>query len=92
MAIPDWGSVPSWLMKKMLGLEFVDMWDLLPESRGLESAEGGCCHSCRPSCRLVTNFPLWVKCYTTLGSYPVNVVPREDASLHGLFTDKHEGQ
>ena len=39
---------------------------MLPKSWRLEPAEGGCCHSCRRRCGLVTSFPLWVECYTTL--------------------------
>ena len=58
VAIPGWGSVPPRLTKKIFALEFVDMWELLPESWRLELAEGGCCHSCRPRRGLVTNFPL----------------------------------
>ena len=65
-AIPGWGSVPPQLTKKILALEFVDMWELLPESWQLEPAEPGCCHSRRPRRGLVTNFPLWVECYAAL--------------------------
>ena len=65
-AIPGWGSVPPRLTKKILALEFVDMWELLPESWRLEPAEAGCCHSRRPRRGLVTNFPLWVECYAAL--------------------------
>ena len=32
MALPEWGLVPPRLMKKILALEFIDMWELLPES------------------------------------------------------------
>ena len=67
VAIPGWGSLPPWLTKKFLALEYMDMWELLPESWRLEPAEGGCCHSRRPRRGLVTSFPLWVECYA---AYP----------------------
>ena len=66
VAIPGWGSVPPRLTKKILALEYVHMWELLPESWRLEPAEGGCCHSRRPRRGLVTSFPLWVECYAAL--------------------------
>ena len=34
--------------------------------RHLVSNEGGCCHTRRSSCSLVTHFPLWTECYGTL--------------------------
>ena len=77
MALPGWGSVPPRLVKKILTVEFVDMWELLPESWRLESTESGCCnpHHSRPG--LVTSFPLWVECYASLlaissARYPEN--------------------
>ena len=66
VAIPGWGSLPPRLTRKILALEYVDMWELLPESWRLEPAEGGCCHSRRPRRGLVTSFPLWVECYAAL--------------------------
>ena len=66
MALPEWGSVPPRLMKKILALEFIDMWELLPESWRLESTESGCCNPRRPRWGLVTSFPLWVECYASL--------------------------
>ena len=66
VAMPGWGSVPPRLTKKILALEYVDMWELLPESWRLEPAEGGCCHSRRPRRGLVMSFPLWVECYAAL--------------------------
>ena len=66
MALPEWGSVPPRLVKKILALEFIDMWELLPESWRLESTESGCCNPRRPRRGLVTIFPLWVECYASL--------------------------
>ena len=66
MALPGWGSVLPRLVKKILALEFIDMWELLPESWRLESTESGCCNPRRPRRGLVTSFPLWVECYASL--------------------------
>jgi len=66
MALPGWGSVPPCLVQKILGLEFVDMWELLPELWHLESTESGCCN---PRCSrrgLMTSFTLQVECYASL--------------------------
>ena len=66
MALPGWESVPPCLVQKILGLEFVDMWELLPELWCLESTESGCCN---PRCSrrgLMTSFTLQVECYASL--------------------------
>ena len=36
MALPGWGSVPPCLVQKILALEFVDMWEILPQSWHLD--------------------------------------------------------
>ena len=66
MALRGWGLVPPRLVKKILALEFVDMWELLPRSWHLESTESGCCNPRRSRRGLVTSFPLWVECYASL--------------------------
>ena len=66
MALPGWGSVPPRLVKKVLALEFVDMWELPPESWRLESTESGCCNPHRSRWELLTSFPLWVEYYASL--------------------------
>ena len=63
---PGWGSVPPCLVMKILTLEFVDMWELLPESWRLESTESGCCNPRRSRRGLVTSFPLCMECYASL--------------------------
>ena len=65
-AIPGWGSVPPCLVKKILVLEFVDLWELLPELWHLESMESSCYNPRHPRRRLVTSFPLSVECYASL--------------------------
>ena len=66
VSIPGWSSVPPRLVRKILSLEFVDMWELLPESWRLDQSEGSCCHARRPRRGLVTNFLLWTECFATL--------------------------
>ena len=67
--IPGWGSVPTRLTKKILALEFVDMWELLPESWRLKLAEAG------------YEFPIMGGMLRCFGGYPVNVIPREDTTF-----------
>ena len=43
VSIPGWSSVPPRLVRKILSLEFVDMWELLPESWRLDQCEGSSC-------------------------------------------------
>ena len=66
VSIPGWSSVPPRLVRKILSLEFVDMWELLPESWRLDLSEGSSCHARRPRRGLVTNFLLWTECFATL--------------------------
>ena len=80
-AIPGWGSVLPHLVKKAL--------KLLPESWSLEPVKGSCCNQRG----LVTSFPYWVECYTSLVVIlTAHAVPREDASIHGLLEDDHESK
>ena len=48
--------------------EYIDIWELLPETWQVESAEGACCHSKRPCRSLVTDINVWVECYATLAA------------------------
>ena len=52
--LPGFGSVPPKLTKKILTKEYIDIWELLPETWQLET-EGSCCHSKRPRRSLVYN-------------------------------------
>ena len=64
--IPGWATVPPKLLKKIWNLEYVDMWELLPESWRLEQQAEGCCRAQRPRRGLVTNLALWTECYAML--------------------------
>ncbi len=64
--IPGWATVPPKLLKKIWSLDFIDMWELLPESWRLDQQAEGCCRSQRPKRGLVTNLALWTECYAVL--------------------------
>ena len=66
VSIPGWSSVPPHLVRKILSLEFVDVWELLPESWRLDQSEGSCFHARRLRRGQVTNFLLWTECFATL--------------------------
>ena len=59
-------SVPTKLIQRIWELEYVDMWELLPETWLQEAAQfRACCHSRRPKRGLIT---LWTECFTTLAA------------------------
>ena len=64
-SLPGLGSVPPKLVNRILAKEYIDIWELLPETWQLES-ENPCCHSKRPRCSLVTDISLWTECYATM--------------------------
>ena len=64
--IPGWATVPPKLLRKIWNLEYVDMWELLPESWRLKQQAESCCRSQRPRRGLVTNLALWTECYAML--------------------------
>ena len=47
--------------------EYVDIWELLPETWQLET-DGACCHSKRPRRSLVTDIAIWTECYATMAA------------------------
>ena len=63
--LPGFGSVPPRLIKKILAKEYVDIWELLPETWQVET-EGSCCHSKRPRRSLVTDINVWTECFATM--------------------------
>ncbi len=65
-SIPVCAGVPPRILKKIWALEYVDMWELLPESWRVEPAAKGCCWSQRPRRGAITDFPLWTECYASL--------------------------
>ena len=89
MALSGLGSVPPRLVKKILALEFIDMWELLPESWRVESTESGCCN---PRRGLVTSFPLWVECYASLVAILAARYPEKTPPFHGVPENDNESE
>ena len=44
------------------------MWELIPETWRLETAERGCCHAKCTKCGLITDISHWTECFTTLAA------------------------
>ena len=59
--------MPQKLVKRILAKEYLDIWELLPETWQLES-ENRCCHTKRPRRSLVTDINLWTECCTTIAA------------------------
>ena len=78
--LPGFGSVPPKLVKRIVEKEFVDIWELLPESWQLES-EGTCCHSKRLRRSLVTDIGLWTQCYATMAAILSSAYPEKAPHL-----------
>ena len=68
--LPGFSSVPPKLIRRITSLEFVDMWELLPESWRVDSAsQSGCCpHTKRPRRGMVTDILVWAECYATMAA------------------------
>ena len=67
-SIPGFAAVPAKLVQRIWALEYVDMWELLPETWRLETAERGCCHAKRTKRGLITDISHWTECFTTLAA------------------------
>ena len=67
---PRLSSVPPKLICRITSLEFVDMWELLPELWHVDSAsQSGCCpHTKRPRRGMVTDILVWAECYATMAA------------------------
>ena len=46
--------------------EYIDIWELFPETWQVGFVEEALCHSNRPRRSLMTDINVWVKCYATL--------------------------
>lgn len=86
--ILGWAAVPPKLLKKILSLDYIDMWELLPESWRLEQQAEGCCRSQRPKWKLITDLTLWTECYTALVVILAFRYPRKTT----LYENNHTGQ
>lgn len=58
-------SVPPKVIKKIVGKEYVDIRELLPETWQVELENSPCCHSKRPRRSLITEFNVWAEGYAT---------------------------
>jgi hypothetical protein len=68
------GSVPPKLVKKIVGKEYIDIWELLPESWHIET-DGSCCHAKRPRRSLVTDVNVWTECFATMAAILATAYP-----------------
>ena len=73
-SLPGFGSVPPKLIKKILAKEYVDIWELLPDTWQVE-ADGPCCHTKRPRRSLITDVTLWTECYATMAAILASAFP-----------------
>ena len=76
MLLPGFGSVPPKLTRRIVAREFVDMWELLPETWQLET-EGSCCQTRRPRRSLVTDINIWTECYATMAAILASAFPEK---------------
>ena len=67
LALPGFSAVPPKLMKRIVDKQYIDMWELLPETWVLET-ESSCCHSKRPRRAMVADINVWTECYATLAA------------------------
>ena len=74
LSLPGFGAVPPKLIKRIVAKEFIDMWELLPETWQLET-EATCCHSKRPRRALVTDIGVWTECYATMAAILSSAYP-----------------
>ena len=72
--LPGFGSVPPKLIKKIVAKEYVDIWELLPESWQIQ-ADGSCCHTKRPRRSLVTDINVWTECFATMAAILASAFP-----------------
>ena len=64
--VPGLALIPPKLVMKILKGEFVDMYELLPETWRMEEAKDYCCRSTRPKRGLITDISLWTECFASL--------------------------
>ena len=65
-SVPGLALIPPKLVQRILKGEFVDMYELLPETWRVEEPKDSCCRSVRPKRGLVTDISLWTECYALL--------------------------
>ena len=78
--LPGFSSVPPKLTRRILAKEYIDMWELLPESWQVEM-EGTCCHSKRPRRSLMTDINVWTECFATMAAILASAFPSKAPHL-----------
>ena len=66
-SIPGFSAVPAKLVRKIWVLEYIDMWELLPETWCLDTTSISCCHDWRPRHGLVTVIDQYLEAELTAG-------------------------
>lgn len=67
-------SVPPKVVKGIVNREYMDMWELLPDSWQVEP-EGFCCHKKHPRHSTLTNISIWTECFATMTAILVAAYP-----------------
>ena len=83
--LPGFGAIPPKLFQKIIAGEYVDIWELLPETWQIEN-EGSYCHSKRPCRSLVTDINIWTECYATLAAILSSAFPQKAPHFFFLRT------
>jgi len=74
LALPGFSSVPPKLVKRLLEKQYVEMWEMLPETWQLE-AESTCCRTKCPKRSLVTDISVWTECFATMAAVLSSAYP-----------------
>ena len=67
-SIPGFTAIPAKLIRRIWALEYVEMWELLPETWRQDAAQVECCHAKRPKRGLITDIALWSECFAALAA------------------------
>ena len=78
-SLAGFASIPPKVIKKIVGKEYVDILELLPETWQVESESSPCCHSKRPRRSLITDFNVWAECYVTMAAILSTAYPTKAA-------------
>ena len=78
-SVSGFASVPPKVIKKIVGKEYIDIRELLPETWQVESENPSCCHSKRPRRSLITEFNVWAEGYATMAVILLTAYPAKAA-------------
>jgi len=76
-SIPGLALIPPKLVQKILRCEFIDMYELLPETWRIEELRDSCCRSSRPRRGLITDISLWTECCASLVAVLTTKLPEK---------------